>query len=119
VASAYANLGSNSVELFRLDEAERILAEGLAYSAERDLDRTRLYMLAWQATAHLFRGRWAVARQIASEVLGSPTTSSNARWAALLTLGRLAARAGDAAEAAGWFDQALERAGMGDEIQLV
>ena len=40
VARAYGNLGSHSVELFHLDQAERYLADGLAYTAERDLDRT-------------------------------------------------------------------------------
>src|SRR6185437_4388996 len=39
----FANLGSNSVELFHLDQAERTLNEGLAFSADRDFDRMRRY----------------------------------------------------------------------------
>jgi DNA-binding CsgD family transcriptional regulator len=119
VASAYANLSSGAVELFHLDYAEAVLAEGLAYSADRDLDRTRLYMLAWQATLLLHRGHYAAARSAASEVLRSPITSSNARFAALLTLGRLEARRGDAPGRESWLDQALQLAERLDVVQYL
>ena len=94
VARAYAGLGSHSIELFYLDEAERYLAEGLAYATGRDLDRTRLYIVGWLAAAHLLRGRWSEAADAAAEVLDAPVASSAARWAALIALGRLVARRG-------------------------
>jgi tetratricopeptide (TPR) repeat protein len=96
VARAYANMGSNSVELYRLDQAERDLAAGLAYAADRDLDNTRLYMLSWLAVAHLYRGHWAEAAATATAVLNTPDLSSSSRWGALIALGRLQARRGTA-----------------------
>src|SRR5690606_38955520 len=41
-AHAYTNLGSASCELYHLRRAERYLTAGMAYAAERDLDRLRL-----------------------------------------------------------------------------
>lgn len=115
VARAYANLGSNSVELFRLDQAERDLADGLAYAAERDLDTYRRYMMGWLAVTHLYRGRWPEAAA-AAEVLRSPP--SNARWVALVALGRLEARRGGAV-ASPMLDEALELALARREFQMI
>jgi DNA-binding CsgD family transcriptional regulator len=107
VARAYGNLGSHSVQLFHLDEAERCLSEGLAYTTERDLDRTRLFIVGWLAALYVLRGRWPEAAAAAADALHSPATSSNARWAALLALGLLQARQGDRAASA-LLDEALE-----------
>jgi DNA-binding CsgD family transcriptional regulator len=110
VGSAYANLSSNSIELFHLDAGERYLAEGLAYSADRDLDRTRLYMVGWLAMSHMYRGRWDDAAIAAAEVLRSANTSTNARWAALVALGRLQARRGEAVDMPMPLEEALQLA---------
>lgn len=106
VARAYGNLGGHSVQLFHLDQAERCLADGLAYTAERDLDRTRLFIVGWLAAIHLLRGRWPEAAAAAAEVLHSTAASSNARWAALIALSLLQARQGDHA-ASELLDEAL------------
>jgi DNA-binding CsgD family transcriptional regulator/tetratricopeptide (TPR) repeat protein len=116
VARAYANLGAQSVELFHLDQAERDLADGLAYAAERDLDTYRRFMVGWLAVAHLLRGRWPEAAAAAAEVLRSPP--SNARWAALIALGRLGARR-DGAVAPPPLDEALELALACRQLQMI
>ncbi|MCI0578535.1 MAG: LuxR C-terminal-related transcriptional regulator, partial [Chloroflexi bacterium] len=114
VASVYGNLGSTSCELYRFSQAERYLGEGMAFTAERDLDLIRLYMLAWQAQVHLHLGRWNEAEAAAEEVLQRAGVSANSRIAALLALGRLRARRG-AADSQAVLDQALELAtGSGD-----
>ena len=107
VARAYGNLSSHSVQLFHLDQAERCLADGLAYTAERDLDRTRLFMVGWLAALHVWRGRWPEAAAAAADVLHSHATSSNARWAALIALGLLQTRQGDRGASA-LLDEAVE-----------
>jgi predicted ATPase/DNA-binding CsgD family transcriptional regulator len=118
LVNIFANLGSNSVELLHLDQAERTLDEGLAFCADRDFDRMRRYMLAWLAMAHLYRGRWAEAATAATEALRWPNTSSNSRWAALLALGRLAARQGSTGMPR-QLDEALVLASKSGEIQLL
>ena len=118
LVSIFANLGSTSVELFHLEQAELTLNEGLAYAGDRDFDRMRRYMLAWMAMVHLYRGQWAEAATAATEVLRSPRLSSNGRWAALLALGRLAARRGGAGMPQ-QLDEALALASKTGDIQLL
>lgn len=118
VARAYGDLGAVSVALFQLDRAEQYLAEGLTYTADRDLDRSRVYMLAWYAWAHLARGRWAEAADNAAEVLARPS-STGARAIALLTLGRLDARRGLSGWPSPHLDQALSMAGTPEEIRYI
>jgi DNA-binding CsgD family transcriptional regulator len=117
-ARAYGDLSAISVALLRLERAEQYLSDGLTYTADRDLDRTRRYMLAWFAAAQLLRGRWLEAASSADEVL-QHQASSSARVTALLTMGRLAARRGESGTAASLLDQALSLAGAPDELRQV
>jgi DNA-binding CsgD family transcriptional regulator len=94
VARTYGEFGWNCVRLFRLDEAEQSLAAGLDFTAERDLDFYRYFMLGSMALAHLSRGRWSEAATAAEEVLRAPAISTNARMTALAARGRLHARQG-------------------------
>jgi hypothetical protein len=50
----------------------RYLGEGIAYTAERDLDLIRLYMPAWQSIASLYLGDWTDATNTGAEVLRLP-----------------------------------------------
>ncbi|MCL4267518.1 MAG: AAA family ATPase [Anaerolineae bacterium] len=95
IANAFTNLGSGSGEVYHYHEADRYLAEGVAYTVEYDLDVSRLYMLAWQALAHLHLGRWHEAADMAATVLQYPGVSAISQIMALLALGRLRARRGD------------------------
>jgi DNA-binding CsgD family transcriptional regulator/tetratricopeptide (TPR) repeat protein len=106
VAGAYGNLGSGWGELFELSRAERYLSAGIAYSAEHELDGTRSYMLAWQALIQLHLGRWPEVEGYARQVTGRSSASAISRIMALLALGRLKVRQGEA-EAEELLDAAL------------
>jgi DNA-binding CsgD family transcriptional regulator len=118
VARAYANLGSGAVRIFQLDQAEHDLAAGLAYCSARDLDRLSRHMIAWLAVVHLYRGRWTEAAAAATEILDARAVSSNARWAALLALGRLQARR-DGVAAPPPLDEALALGQAWGEFQMI
>jgi DNA-binding CsgD family transcriptional regulator/tetratricopeptide (TPR) repeat protein len=106
VAVAYANLGSAAGELYQFPVADRYLADGIAYCAERDLDASWGYLLAWQALSHLYQGRWPEAAEVARAVLHHPSPTTISRIMALLALGRLGTRRGDR-EAAAILDESL------------
>ena len=95
IASIYGNLGSTSCEFYRFADAARYLAEGIAFTAERDLDLIRLYMHAWQALTDVYLGHWDESVDAANEVLQWRSVSSNSRIPALVALGRVRVRRGD------------------------
>jgi ATP/maltotriose-dependent transcriptional regulator MalT len=106
VAAALSNLGSAHGEIYRFALAERYLTEGIAYAAERDLDRWRWYMVAWLALTRLYQGRWTEATDLAGSVLREAGATVISRIMALLALGRVRARRGDP-EVAPILDEAL------------
>lgn len=116
VAHMYTNLGSGSAELYQFHNAARYLGRGIAYAAERDFDNYRLYMQAWQALASVHLGHWREAAEIATGVLQSPGLTVISHITALVALGRLGTRRGDA-NAAGRLDQALELALRAGNLQ--
>jgi DNA-binding CsgD family transcriptional regulator len=116
VAFGLLNRGSALGEMFHLAAADRSLAEGIAYAAERDLDSAHHYMLAWQALLRLYQGRWAEAGDIAGGVVRRPAASAIARIMALAALGRLRTRRGDP-DAAGPLDEALKVAAQTQTLQ--
>ncbi len=105
VGIGLANIGGGFGEQHRFAEAEHYLTEGIAYTAERDLDYTNHYMHAWLALTRLYQGRWAEAADIATWVVQRPT-SAISRILALAALGRVRARRGDPG-AATILDEAL------------
>ncbi|HEY7148450.1 MAG TPA: AAA family ATPase [Gaiellaceae bacterium] len=106
VARVYSALVFTSVRNKSWPEADRWLAEGLAYAEERDLDDHRNYLLAWRADASLDRGRWDDAAATAQTALAHPHAILHRAWS-LLVLGRLRALRGDPGA---WelLDEALE-----------
>jgi len=117
-AGAYVMLGTASGELFRLDHAERYLDEGIAFAHERDVDRLHHYMLAWRALVDMYRGRWREAEARAADVLARGAGMSTHRVMALVALGRVRARRGDAA-AASLLDEALALAERSGTLQRI
>ncbi|HXF81249.1 MAG TPA: hypothetical protein VNN19_00640 [bacterium] len=116
VALAYANLGSALGEVYAFPNADRYFAEGIAYCLERDLDQSRHYMMAWQALSHLYQGRWPDAEEMARAVLGESGISVITRIMALVALGRLLSRRGDAG-ARPLLDEALDLAAGTQTLQ--
>jgi DNA-binding CsgD family transcriptional regulator len=118
VANAYVNLGSAYGEIYRFADADRYLAEGIAYCTERDLDQSGLYVMAWQALSHLYQGRWSEAADAAALVLRPAGAAAINRIMALIALGRVRARRGDP-EVAGALDEALALAAPTGTLQRV
>ncbi len=116
VARVLANLGSCCAEALRLDEAESALRRGIDFCADRDLDAPRSYQMAWLAQVMLLRGRWDEAAEAAQEVIGERRATPIARIMALIALGRLRARRGEA-EVWPVLDEARELAQRTGAIQ--
>ena len=110
VARAYFNLGSTAVQQRSYASADRHLAAGLDYCAERDLVSPTHHLMAWRARSELDQGRWPTAAELAGQVLARPRVAPSARVVALLALGLTRARGG-AADAWGPLDEALRLAG--------
>jgi DNA-binding CsgD family transcriptional regulator len=116
VGNGHMNAGASFGEQYRLAEAERHIAEGIAYTAERDLDYANHYMHAWLAFIRLYQGRWKEAAEIASGVIGRPNTSAISRIVALVALGRVQARRGEV-DPGPVLDEALELAAQTGTLQ--
>jgi DNA-binding CsgD family transcriptional regulator len=116
IAGAFINLGSACGEVYRFADADRYLAEGIRYAAERDLDYARHYMQAWLALTRLYQGRWAEAGEAARPLAENPHVAAISRIMALVALGRLRTRRGDPGAAAA-LDQALEMADRTQTLQ--
>jgi DNA-binding CsgD family transcriptional regulator len=80
----------------RVAEAARNIDDALAYCADRGLETWRRYMLGLRARVELDTGRWDDAAQSAHLVLDDPRTAPLARGLALIVLGLVRARRGDA-----------------------
>jgi len=116
VATAFSNLASGSGELGYFAQAKRYLAEGIAYTSERDLDYNRLYMVAWVALTELHLGHWSETVEAAAEVLRCSDVATISRIVALVALGRLRVRRGDS-DAPAPLEAALELARETDTLQ--
>lgn len=116
VGLAHLNTGSSYGEQYRFADAERHLAEGIAYTRDRDLDHANHYMCAWLALTRLYQGRWSEAQDIALSVLAGPTTSALSRIMALVAAGRVRARRGQPGVSAA-LDEALDLALQTDTLQ--
>ena len=106
MANAWSNLVSGLGEMYRFAKTDAYYEAGHRFAADNDLDSSRAYLEAWRALSLLHRGRWPEAEAIARAVLAAPTRAAISRTMALLALGRLQARRGDA-EAQVTLDEAL------------
>jgi DNA-binding CsgD family transcriptional regulator/tetratricopeptide (TPR) repeat protein len=95
VGRALINLGSACGEVKWYQDAERYLAESVAFTSERDLDSHTHYAVAWQGRVNLEQGRWDLASRLARSVAALPDLAPSTSIVAHRTLGRLAARRGE------------------------
>jgi DNA-binding CsgD family transcriptional regulator len=117
-ARAYTNVGSSLTALRSYRDADRQLAVGIDYCADRDLDAWRTYMTAWLATSLCQQGRYRDATGLAREVLRRPRQSPVSRIPALVVLGTIALRQADPS-AQGHLDQARDLALATGEAQRI
>ena len=114
LAGTLNNLAWMLVELYRFDDAEQYLAEGIPYATDHGDDYHLQEMLTWKAWSRLFQGRWTEALEIASKILERQYLDLETQTCALLALARLQVRRGNAS-AAVLLDEVLDlsaRAGM-------
>jgi DNA-binding CsgD family transcriptional regulator len=105
-ARAWTAVSSSSVLLLQLTRARTYLADGIAYTTDRDLDSLRLYMTAWRAVLRLHEGDWPGAEVDCAAVLEQPRSVAVSKIVALATRGRLRARRGEA-DAMAALDESL------------
>jgi DNA-binding CsgD family transcriptional regulator len=107
VAGTLNNLAWMMMELYRFEDAERYLTEGIPYAADHDDDYHLLEMLTWQAWTRFSLGHWAEATEIASNVLQRQYIDFETQTCALLALARPNVRRGDTGASA-MLDEALD-----------
>jgi DNA-binding CsgD family transcriptional regulator len=78
------------------EDVDRFVAGGLAYCEDRDLEIYERYLQTHQARVALERGRWSEARDVATMVLHDAGPSVLPLLSALLTVGLVRARQGEA-----------------------
>jgi DNA-binding CsgD family transcriptional regulator/tetratricopeptide (TPR) repeat protein len=118
VSRSYANLVSSCVQFRHYEEAQRWLKEGLAYTITRGLDFYSVYLRGWQAQMYFEMGRWAEAEEIAAEAIHLAQGESIVPIPALIALGHLKVRQGDAGADA-FLDQAKAMALPTGELQRI
>jgi DNA-binding CsgD family transcriptional regulator len=93
-ARAFTNQVSNAVERHDHVRVDALLARGLRYCRERDLDAWGLYMQGWQALNLLDRGRVDEAARLAAALVRHPRMAAVTRINPLSALARAEARLG-------------------------
>jgi DNA-binding CsgD family transcriptional regulator len=119
VARALVNLGGAMLDIRNYEVAARYIAEGLEYTADRELGSFRNFLLSIQAHWQLEQGLWDEALDTAELALRQATSRSISliRVPSLRVIGLIRARRGDprAREA---LDEALELA-VPEELQQI
>jgi len=100
IAGTLANFSQTLVELYEFEDAARYLIEGISYATEHDDEYHLQEMLTWQALARFYQGHWAEANETLLKVLPRPNLDLLIHTYALLTLGRLRVRLGEASAVA-------------------
>ena len=118
VARAYCNLTSIAVKVKQHVEAADVIADGVIYCTEHDLDSWTRYILAWRAVGELNAGHYDAAIETATDMLGDPGTAVISRIPALVGMGLAYARRGNARHEAA-LARALELAGPTGELQRI
>ncbi|THD11110.1 ATP-binding protein [Metallibacterium scheffleri] len=94
-ARAYTNLGEHAVECKDFAQAERVLAEGIAFDRRHDLEVWIHYLIGCQARLRLEEGRLHEAETMARCILAKTTLSVVERLPAMYVLGRAQVRLGE------------------------
>lgn len=117
-ARAYTNLAEYAVEFRKFDLAERIIADGIAFDIDHDLDAWTLYLSGRLALLRMEQGRLQDAITLARAVTEREKLTLVVRLPALLVQARAAMRLG-APEAPRLMEQAYADAMATDELQHI
>ncbi|MEL7446429.1 MAG: AAA family ATPase [Pseudomonadota bacterium] len=104
-ARVYTNFSEYAVDLRKLQLAEEILEEGIAFDIEHDLDSWTFYLRGRLAQLRIEQGKLTEARAIAESVLEQPGQTMLMRLPARIMLARILLRQG-AAGAQSMLEQA-------------
>ena len=107
LAGTLNNLAWMLVELYRFEDAEHYLTEGIPYATDHDDDYHLLEMLTWQAWMRFNQGHWMEAIETASNVLQRQFLDFETHTCALLALARPNVRRGEVS-VSDTLNQALE-----------
>ena len=118
VARAYANLAECLLLTHNYAQAVTFLEDGVAYCIEHDLYIGLRTLQGHRARARMDWGDWAEAEEDASAILSVPWVSVANRIPALIVLGQLQARRGDAS-AEMMLNQARDQALATGDIQYI
>lgn len=116
-ASVYSSIGPTLCELFQLPAAQQVLQEALVLAEQPAYDMFRGRYRAWLSLCQLWLGQWDAAEASAQDALRSPGWHHQ-RLVALVALGRVRARRGDAG-AAEPLDEALALVRSGGALRHV
>ena len=113
-------LVNHAFSAFALGDAEAgaLIERALDYARERELDGYIQYLVGVRAGLHLEHGKWALAEEDARASLEYGTQRGINVIPALVALGLVQARRGEA-RAAGTLDEARERAVESGELQRI
>ena len=115
-ARAFTNLSEYAVDLRKLDLAEAVLEEGIAFDVEHDLDTWTFYLRGRQAQLRLEQGRLREALDIADMVLAQPDQTMLMRLPAMIMQGKAQLRLGHV-DALKTLEQARADALVTGEVQ--
>lgn len=96
-ARTFTNRGFVEIRQHAAAAAEEVLARGVAYCIDRDLDTWRDYMRGEQAELMIFLGRWDEAETLAQSVVDNLNTPPLSRYPAVLASAVLKTRRGEPA----------------------
>jgi DNA-binding CsgD family transcriptional regulator len=105
-AVLHNNLGSGSVEVFRLREARAYLLEAKAFAQKRENESAAKYASSHLALCEMYLGRWDEGVRAALEIVDCTANGRLFFVAALLAIARIRTRRGEPG-AAGLLDEAL------------
>lgn len=115
-ARCFANIVSNAVMHREYPFAEKYLSQGIAYTADRDMDSYNIYLRGWRARMYFEQGFWIEATREAEDVLLVNPGSAVMSLPAVTTLGCVKVRQGDPGSRK-WLDQARDFALPTAELQ--
>ena len=96
VARSYCNLVSIGVKVKQHAHETQVIADGIAFCTDNDLDAWTRYILAWRSVGELNAGHYEEAITTASDMLSDPSTAVISRIPALVGMGLAYARRGNA-----------------------